>query len=636
MKNIISKTMIFIGIIPTAIIFKLLFGTTNMLVGITAFMAATSLIYNDYTPTPIKNTLRFISIELFIGACAFISTISPSLTLVSTFISIFFIIYIFTYDTSKPIYMPFALSYLFMVYFPAKPSDIPARIGALILSGMLIMLVQIIANKNKFWTKSKSTITKNLNLLINELEILIDGDNYDSIIKNCTQINRSLKSLSKSLYSRREKTFIISDKTRLYLCITQTIEGANIILEQALDDKENLSKCVDVLKDLKVQFEDILKLINNKKDMSELKKQLNHFIYSGDEKGYSYYISYELKQNMTLLKDILTDLENGGLSLSDKRFDISDKIKEIDVIKKRFNRNSLRFTFAFRVALVVSLGAFIVNYFDLYKGKWMVFTLASVIQPYIESSESKMLDRIKGTLIGVLIFELLFHLVPNIEFKIFIGFACGYISNYFKDYSKRMTFMTVFALSIGATSTDFNILSFDRIKFILLGCFFAFVANRTIFPYKIKVVTRNLIDKSIDLNKTIEHNLGSLCSSNLSSSNLREVVLTNNLTNEKISINNNTICCDKISNFLVNERVIMSNLRVFKNSIKNNRVKNLNIPDACKEIQQYITGDLSKSKVIDDFNKLNERDDKLIFMNIYEILKSINDAKNIANTISKV
>ncbi|EPZ54971.1 hypothetical protein H477_4112 [[Clostridium] sordellii ATCC 9714] len=53
----------------------------------------------------------------------------------------------------------------------------------------------------------------------------------------------------------------------------------------------------------------------------------------------------------------------------------------------------------------------------------------------------------------------------------------------------------------------------------------------------------------------------------------------------------------------------------------------MNIPEACKEIQQYITGDLSKSKVVDDFNKLNERDDKLIFMNIYEILKSINDAK---------
>ena len=235
--------------------------------------------------------------------------------------------------------------------------------------------------------------------------------------------------------------------------------------------------------------------MNEEKSTKELKNQLNEFIYEGDDIHYSHYISYELRQNMTLLRDILDNLENGGLSYSDKKYGINEKIKEREIIKRRFNRNSLRFTFAFRIALLVSLGAFVVDYFDLYKGKWMVFTLSSVVQPYIESSETKMIDRIKGSLIGILIFELLFHLVPSMEVKMLIAFTCGYIGFYFKDYSKKMIFMTVFALSMGATNNDFNILSFDRLKFILIGCVIAFVANRIIFPYKIKDVTKNLVKK---------------------------------------------------------------------------------------------------------------------------------------------
>lgn len=636
MKNLVSKTLIFIGIIPTVIIFKVLFGRSNMLVGVTAFMAAIILMSNDYTVTPIKNTFKFILLEVFIGISAFIAALSPSLALIVTFISIFFIIYIFTYDTNKPIYMPFVLTYLFVFYFPVDKSLFSYRIYALILSGILIMFVQLCVNKNKFWTKSKTSICKSLNLLIDEIDILIQKKDSSFITQNIKLLNKQLKSLSQNLYSRKEKTFLVSDISRIYLCIVQTIEGTNIILEKFSEDSKSINICEDVLQNLKFLFLDILKYMDGKKTTSELKDELNKFIYKEDEHGYSYYISYELKQNMTLLRDILIKIENGGLSYNDKKYGISEKIKEIEIIKRKFNRNSLRFTFAFRTALMVSLSIFIVDYFNLYKGKWLVFTIASVSQPYIESSESKMLDRIKGTLIGVFIFEILFHSISSIEIKMFIGFACGYISNYFKDSSKKITFITVFALSIGATNNDFTILSFDRIKFILLGCIIAFVSNRIIFPYKIKDVTRVLISKSLNLNDSISNSIHDLNFNSFNKSNFLKIVLTNKLTNEKISVNNNTISCDKIETFLNSERIMMSNLRVFKNSITNNRIKNLDITVTCENILKYLSGNLSKDIIIKEFNNLTERDDKLIFMNIYEILKSMDDSKKAANSITSV
>ena len=96
MKSIISKTLVFIGAIPTTIFFKCMFGTANMLVGITGFMAAVTLMGNDYTANPIRNTLRFILIELFIGLSAFISSFSAPLTFnFHIHSSIFYSIYLY-------------------------------------------------------------------------------------------------------------------------------------------------------------------------------------------------------------------------------------------------------------------------------------------------------------------------------------------------------------------------------------------------------------------------------------------------------------------------------------------------------------------------------------------------------------
>ena len=77
--------------------------------------------------------------------------------------------------------MPFIFCYLFMLYMPVKQIDMPNRIEALILSGILIMLVQMLVNKNKFWNKSKSSICKNIDLLIDEIDILLEKKRYELI-----------------------------------------------------------------------------------------------------------------------------------------------------------------------------------------------------------------------------------------------------------------------------------------------------------------------------------------------------------------------------------------------------------------------------------------------------------------------
>lgn len=90
-------------------------------------------------------------------------------------------------------------------------------------------------------------------------------------------------------------------------------------------------------------------------------------------------------------------------------------------------------------------------------------------------------------------------------------------------------------------------------------------------------------------------NMGNL---QIDSYNLRELVLTNMLTNNKIGMNNNTIHCDEINKFLYSERVIMSNLILLKNSISNDRVKSLYIGATSIKMQQHTDVKLSKDYML--------------------------------------
>ncbi|MCU9807944.1 hypothetical protein LEQ06_07040 [Paraclostridium sp. AKS46] len=212
-----------------------------------------------------------------------------------------------------------------MIYFPIKSSITHVRIEALLLSALLIMFVQLIANKNKFWNKSKQQLCKDIGLIVDEIDILIAKENFDGFKKISFTLDNDLKNLSQSLYSRKEKTFLISDTSRLYLCITQILDGANSILEKIVDDKNNIKTNTNELKILKYLFLDISRFLNKEIGLIDLKNKVYTYIHKDNKNEFDNYISYELKQNMTLLDDILKNIINGGLSTSDKNMEFLER-----------------------------------------------------------------------------------------------------------------------------------------------------------------------------------------------------------------------------------------------------------------------------------------------------------------------
>ena len=70
---------------------------------------------------------------------------------------------------------------------------------------------------------------------------------------------------------------------------------------------------------------------------------------------------------------------------------------------------------------------FLAQYLNLSEGRWMSFTIFSLIQPYSEVSYTRVKDRIKATLIGGLIVLIAFGLVKNQTARSAIILLAGYL-----------------------------------------------------------------------------------------------------------------------------------------------------------------------------------------------------------------
>ena len=66
-KTIINNTITFAIVMFFVITFKSIFGEENTLIGVTTITATFMFLERDFTGSPLKNTLKFIGINLLIG-----------------------------------------------------------------------------------------------------------------------------------------------------------------------------------------------------------------------------------------------------------------------------------------------------------------------------------------------------------------------------------------------------------------------------------------------------------------------------------------------------------------------------------------------------------------------------------------
>lgn len=632
-KKIISTTILFLVIVISVVLFKSVFGAKNTLVGVAGITAALSLLGTDYTLNPIKNIFYFIFLEVGLGVAAFLASTNAFLGLFITFIVVFFILYSFTYNTKKPTYVAFTLGYFFMLYTPVTLQELPSRLSGLAFCGLAIMILQLLANRNKLQKQTIIQLKSSLHNITKEIELInssdIDNQNFSSLN---TVSHNNLKSLIESLYEVIDKDIKLPMTLFQYLFIGLFLDSLNITLAKLYKTTKsspnlNLDNLLDLLTNLET-------FIDGHGNINVLLSKIDVFLSSTNFPDSKNYLNFELYSYASILKRDLYNTQSSSVSEISDQYFVKNLVSSLDSLKNNIRKDSLKFTFAFRGALVTSLGVFIVSLFDITYGKWLVFSLMSIVQPFLDSSKVKGKQRIFGTIIGFLIFEIVFSIVTDTMTRTLIILLVGYLSNYQTNYRNQMVCTTISALGAASIGSNITLLGVERLLFVLIGTLIALYANKFILPYEVSVYIKYDLKISLRLNEKIISTLYKKSMGSVKfSDDLKSIININKLLNKKIHVNNEMLLSPHIDDYIYTQHVFMNEIRVLSNMFKDYERSNSDKLKLLYHIDYLTNKELSENRILQYIDSVDDILSQLILINLLKVKSILSDSKKIYDLV---
>ena len=180
-KEMLTNLIMIVVMIGLMIALMPAIGTNNALITSMCLIAVLMTLKNDYSVQPIKNTILFFVVQVGLGALAFVANLHSVAMVLVTLGVVFLIVYIFTSDEKQSVYLPFLLNFVMMLYFPVTGIDLLIRLSILAGSALLIMLLQMLLNRNKFRKKITKKLNETIELMNQQVNAIAVGEDMDKI-----------------------------------------------------------------------------------------------------------------------------------------------------------------------------------------------------------------------------------------------------------------------------------------------------------------------------------------------------------------------------------------------------------------------------------------------------------------------
>ena len=506
--KIVANTILFIGIIGFIKIFSFIFGSANEIVGVAVITLALALLQKNLMASPVDNLIKLVIINVFTGVASSLANQNICLGIIINLISIFLIAYVFSTNIKASIVIPVGFQYLFMLYSPVSGNDFTLRIASLIFGAFFTMGLQIIVNKNKL---RKRFVDSTVNL-IGDLINFINGDIIDEDI-----IFKQINMLKKIVYESRTKRFYLSENGKVMTNIIFIIESIYLDVRSNINSKDN-----KILNNELVKYLVYIKgnISNHKKGDVLNIEDIKQCILN-DENIEVYLESLIIELNMLKFEDVKkTDILN-----------MPESYKWINIAKETFNKDTLKFSYALKLSITLSIAMFFVDFYNFEEGRWLVYTIFSLVQPYVEESRMRLKYRVEGTFIGVMIVIVSFLIIKDEAMRGFVVLFAGYLNPFAKHYRVLMIIVTVSVLAdIGAGG---GILGFSltRMFFIIMGAVFTFFACKYISPYRMVDGYKEVKDLYAKIIKSVKNEVSK---EKQNENSIKNLYLVSSLLNQKV------------------------------------------------------------------------------------------------------
>ena len=209
----------------------------------------------------------------------------------------------------------------------------------------------------------------------------------------------------------------------------------DIALEKSLKEKE--------LCDIEQLLDGLEKYAAGNIEVDDLEEKVQLFIDDNINKSEVFQIVGDIF--MEVYKNImrLSEMNKKEINKVYKEWQRSHLDIFKNVFKEYFNVNSIRFKFAIRMSITLTIALLVGEFLGFYKIIWAIITIMSIMQPYYEDTITKARDRIKGNILAILITGIIINMVDNKFITILILICSLYLLYGFKEYYKISLFAAV-------------------------------------------------------------------------------------------------------------------------------------------------------------------------------------------------
>ena len=555
----------------------------------------------DLTMSPIKNLMQLIALNIITGVGAYIALLNPWIGIPINFAIIFIINYRLYFNLKEPLYVPFTLQYAFILATPVTLKEMPIRLASLLVAPIAIMIFQMLFNRQKIFKKGNRIIENVCSKIIEKIDIILDEDIAPKDNSNIDKdIRKYIDEFRAIVYDNRKENFYITEEARIKVNILSALEKISINLNK-INNVEDLKGIIIGLRQCMKRLNVVLGEDNN---IEELEKYIDNVINNYENIQTSRIHAIEILNSLEILKVALAELRRlGKENYNIIRADETAYHKKLHLMyKKRFIKSSVKLSFAVRSAIGVSLAAFVTDYFNLSEGRWLIFTMVSLVVPIYETSIKKARDRFTATLIGAVIIVIVFSIFKSVAIRSIILIVAGYVNSYLSEYKHKTICTTVSAIGAAALLGNTTVLTLNRIMYVSIGAILAILINRFILPRKIEDYTRELERMYLEAVKSM----------------LKKVYLSPT-ENNMHGMNNLFIITSLIESRLENNKEFL-NKRAIK-FISQNRLLTLNIHELYILFSSDKFQNIDSTYIVEDMKMLTSFTDQ----NIKELLDKIED-----------
>ena len=542
-------------------LYMVIFGNKNAVLGTTMVMAAFMNLGNDLSFKPKTSFIKILALLLILGIAAYLNNPLTIFGCILTFVVVFGTTFTSYHLFGTSVYLPFLMCYFMMVGIPVTLENLPMRLLSLAFGAVFIVGLNILVNKKKEYKLSKATIDNLIGEINNAIDLKLDGKEVseDSF--------KTANGFYLTIFSKFEYKYFPTKIQQSVLNIIKSFQYIGKVLCDFNLSKNELEYIREVLSNVgDGDSEKIFKRIDV--DTKEM-----HLVLLNLE-----IIANEIK-NKDLTKDTI---------LPDRKT-ILQSIKPI--IKKQFSFKSVKFTFAFKMAIIMFVWQVLTLVFNLPFTKWLYFVTVPLMLPYIDDVAYTARTRVEGTFVGVFVFAIIIMIMPYLPISYFtlmmvVMVVCMIIMVLkMEDKLILATVTTIMSVMAALLYIQPPEAMFLKILWVVVGAAIVTLFTFKVMPSSDEIEYKNNLKTCYDLNKKSIELVKQKCLGGKSSEKTTLLVVSNvvreniEVTDENKELFELQIKITDVCNFILNYIDVHGLSKTLKDSL-------INIIDNDGEVKQ--------------------------------------------------